>query len=106
MKKELEAKVLKILKEIPETRDDDTLLTFWIVKTYLPQQVKAIDGQWFVSLSSMRTYREDHVKRIRAKIQNEQHKYLPTSWEVAKQRRIAEAEWESWSRHNPITNND
>lgn len=104
MKKELEAKVLKILKDIPESRDSDVILTFWIVKTYMPTEVRCIDGQWFLSMRGLNEYREDHIKRVRAKIQNEKNQYLPTSWEVAKQRRIAQVEWENWSRRNPIPN--
>lgn len=43
--------------------------------------------------------REDNVKRIRAKIQNEEKKYLPTSLEVAKQRKINEEDWRAWSKN-------
>lgn len=43
--------------------------------------------------------REDNIKRIRAKIQNEEHKYLPTTLEVARQRKISEEEWKAWSRN-------
>lgn len=43
--------------------------------------------------------REDNIKRIRAKIQNEEHKYLPTTLEVARQRKIAEEDWRAWSRN-------
>ena len=41
--------------------------------------------------------REDNVKRIRAKFQNEKKMYLPTSLEVARQRKISEEEWRAWS---------
>lgn len=41
--------------------------------------------------------REDNIKRVRAKIQNEEHKYLPTTEEVRKQRKISEEEWHAWS---------
>lgn len=43
--------------------------------------------------------REDNIKRIRAKIQNEEHKYLPTTLEVARQRKINEEDWKAWSRN-------
>lgn len=53
--------------------------------------------------------REDNVKRVRAKYQNEEHKYLPTNPDVLVKRGIAEDYWrdalgynltkEEWSRH-------
>ena len=54
--------------------------------------------------------REDNVKRVRAKIQNEEHKYLPTNPEVLIKRGILEDYWhdalgynltkEEWQRHH------
>lgn len=53
--------------------------------------------------------REDNVKRVRAKIQNEEHKYLPTNPDVLIKRGILEEYWqdalgynltkEEWQRH-------
>ena len=37
--------------------------------------------------------REDNVKRIRAVIQNKEHRLLPTSEEVLKQRGVNEKYW-------------
>jgi hypothetical protein len=37
--------------------------------------------------------REDNLKRIRAKIQNEEGKYLPTKKEIALKRGIEESKW-------------
>jgi len=39
--------------------------------------------------------REDNVKRVRAKIQNEEHKYLPTNPDVLIKRGIIEEYWET-----------
>lgn len=54
--------------------------------------------------------REDNVKRVRAKIQNEEHKYLPTNPDVLIKRGILEEYWsdalgynltkEEWQRHH------
>lgn len=54
--------------------------------------------------------REDNVKRVRAKIQNEEHKYLPTNPDVLIKRGILEDYWhdalgynltkEEWQRHH------
>lgn len=53
--------------------------------------------------------REDNVKRVRAKIQNEEHKYLPTNPDVLIKRGILEEYWqdalgysltkEEWQQH-------
>lgn len=43
--------------------------------------------------------REDHIKRIRAKIQNEEKKFLPTTEEVRRQRKISEEDWRAWSKN-------
>lgn len=43
--------------------------------------------------------REDNIKRIRAKIQNEEHRYLPTTPEIRKQRQISELDWRAWSQN-------
>ena len=38
--------------------------------------------------------REDNIKRIRAIIQNVEHKFYPTKWEIAKKRNIERERWE------------
>lgn len=43
--------------------------------------------------------REDNIKRIRAKIQNEEHRYLPTTPEIRAKRKISESEWRAWSQN-------
>jgi len=50
--------------------------------------------------------REDHVKRIRAKIQNEEGRLLPTRWEVAKQRKIEEQKWRAFMGYPQIGENN
>lgn len=54
--------------------------------------------------------REDNIKRVRAKIQNEEHKYLPTNPDVLIKRGILEEYWhdalgynltkDEWQRHH------
>ncbi len=54
--------------------------------------------------------REDNVKRVRAKLQNEEHKYLPTNQDVLIKHGILEDYWhdalgynltkEEWQRHH------
>lgn len=44
--------------------------------------------------------REDNVKRVRAKIQNEEHKYLPTNPDVLIKRGILEEYWQDALGYN------
>src|SRR3990167_4217378 len=82
------------LFKFPDTRNDDIALTRMIWITHWGQYVQLISGSYMVKLDDLyQIPREDHIKRIRAKIQNEEFKFLPTSWEVAKGRGIAEDKW-------------
>lgn len=97
MKKgQLKQRILKILAQFPETRNCDIKLTTRIWKEYYPSRLKFrdVDQQYYVSLDSIFLLpREDHIKRIRAVIQNEEHKYLPTDLSVRKKRKISEEVW-------------
>lgn len=94
----LAEKVKYCLNKFPDSRNDDTLLTYYIIATYLPDEIeKKESGKVYISYEAMGRIREDHVKRVRAKIQNEEHKYLPTDPIVRKKRKISEAYWHQWS---------
>lgn len=98
--KQLKRKVLHILKEYPKSRDSDIWLTLQIWNIYYPQRIKEVDGVKMIALKDiMDLPREDNVKRIRAKIQNEENLYLPNSFEVAKQRGINEENWRAWANN-------
>jgi len=99
MRNELKSKIEAVLRDVPETRNDDVLLTITIWKKYhssyifqfTPDQRGPGD---YVNLLAIRYLpREDHIKRIRAKIQNEEFRFLPTRIEVARQRKINEERW-------------
>ncbi len=92
----LKQKVEAILRDVPASRDSDVTLTIEIWKEYFPKLVltSPTTGRQAVLLSSLYDLpREDNVKRIRAHFQNDLLKYLPTSLEVAKQRKISEEVW-------------
>lgn len=92
--KDLTKKINDTLRDFPETRNSDIELTIRIWKEYYPKKLNAHEGEIFVLLSNLFDLpREDNVKRIRAKIQNEDHEYLPTEWVVAKARGIKEDIW-------------
>lgn len=105
---ELKRKILNILHDIPETRNCDVLLTTEIWKRYNPKCLKfrQEDSRIYIAIDDLQKIpREDHVKRIRAKIQNDKKRplhlrYLPTREEVAKQRKLNMAEWYVWSKSN------
>ncbi|NTU69986.1 hypothetical protein HGB13_04180 [bacterium] len=84
------------LREYPKTRDDDTFLTWHIVHLYRPECCSEHNGDYWINYKGMKLVREDHVKRIRAKIQNDDGKYLPTDPKVRKQRKISEETWRNY----------
>lgn len=94
----LTEKVLYCLEKNPATRNDDALLTINIIQTYLPDEVMDREGRLFISARALLRVREDAVKRIRAKIQNEEGRFLPTSEAVRKARKISEEAWFTWSK--------
>lgn len=97
--KQLRAKVLEILKEYPKARDSDIWLTIKLWTLKYPTLIDRSDpDNPKIALKDILTLpREDNVKRVRAKIQNEEGLYLPTSPEIRKQRKISEEEWKAWS---------
>ena len=99
--------MLEILEKYPKARDSDQWLTIKLWCIFYPSRIKeeilpVPEGEQpnvrkFVYLEDiMELPREDNVKRIRAIIQNVEHKFLPTTWEVAKQRKINEDEWKEY----------
>ena len=109
--KHLRKHVLAVLEAVPKSRDSDQYLTLCIWNRYYPQYVREIEVEnphdtnkskvkMVALVDIMHLPREDNVKRIRAKIQNEEHKFLPTSLEVAKQRKINEEVWRKYTLNN------
>ena len=85
-----------VLRDYPKTRNCDIELTkrIWIIyyRDYLLQHPQT--KKFWIDIDAMNELpREDHIKRLRAIIQNEQHKYPPTTWKVAKARHYEEKLW-------------
>lgn len=102
MIKELKHKVEWTLKNHPETRNSDVVLTKKIWESYY-QHFLFLDGQakWCVRLEHMNELpREDNVKRIRAKF-NQDGKYLPDDPKVREARGINEQEWRKFLGYDP-----
>jgi hypothetical protein len=95
----LEKQILEILEECEQARNDDMVLatTLWI--KFYEDSFAVIDDIYYVKLRDMRKKlpREDHISRIRRKIQNDRKLFLPTSEEVRRLRRISEDDWYAWS---------
>lgn len=92
-----------MLERHPETRDDDVVLTVKMVEIYMPEHVHVSgEGTVWLTVSAIRAIREDHVKRVRAHVQNDLHLFLPTDPSVRKKRGISEDEWKSWAYKNVI----
>lgn len=95
------------LKNDEETRNSDIKLTISIWIKYYPNYVLDTSqgdksGIFLDALFILP--REDNIKRIRAKIQNEENKYLPTDPNVRNKRKISEEAWYDYlgyARRNP-----
>lgn len=91
---ELTTQVEYMLRNVPETRNSDITLMIAIWERYYP--TKLLVGQSGAKAVLLKNLydlpREDAIKRARAKF-NEEGKYYPTDWKVAKQRGIKEDEW-------------
>lgn len=92
--KDLDKKVRYCLEKDEASRNSDIRLTQVIWWTYYRDSLKEIDTVFYVSLGKLFDLpREDNIKRIRAKIQNEERLFLPTDPAVAKKRGWLEDEW-------------
>lgn len=97
--KNIKEKVAQVLEMIPATRDDDALLTVYFWSHFLGKTgfIHDSDNGKFVYLRDIPDLpREDAIKRVRAIIQNEEGRFLPTSWAVAKKRKISEIVWKNY----------
>lgn len=87
----LKRKFRTVLTEEPNTRNSDKELTIRVWKRfYLGEKAEGITFDQLYDLPS-----EDQIKRVRARIQNDEQDLLPTDPEVAKKRRIYEEFWKS-----------
>lgn len=89
--------VLKSLENDEPSRDSDIRLTNYIYVNYFQEKLIKIDDRWAVKLTSLYELpKEEDVRRLRAKIQNEEGKFLPTSEEVRIKRKISEERWRNY----------
>lgn len=95
----LDAKVRAVLADDLESRNSDITLTIAVWLRFESDKiVKNIStGRRYVALDDLFTLpREDNIKRVRAKIQNDEKKYVPTRLDVALKRKWLEGEWRKY----------
>lgn len=97
----LHEQVLDILEQYPDTRNSDITLMIELWRKYYPQRIQ---DDRFKLTDLYDLPREDNIKRVRAKIQNDLHRFLPTSEEVAIKRGWAVDEWRSYLGYTPSYN--
>lgn len=94
---ELEKQIRYVLENDEQSRNSDIRLTQMVWWRYHNRSMRTIDGKVYVEIKELFTLpREDHIKRIRAKIQNDMKEFLPTDPKVAEKRGW---EIEDWRRY-------
>jgi hypothetical protein len=101
--KTLQRQVETILATYPETRNSDIQLMIQLWMNYYPQ---LLNGRYVFLDNLFDLPREDNIKRIRAKIQNEQRVYLPTSVDVCIERFKLSKKWRKYLGYNTEWNDD
>ena len=98
--KTLKQQVFNCLKLYPETRNSDITLTLKVWSEYYVQMLhpdpRGSDNLMVYAKDLFNLPREDHVKRIRAKIQNQDRVYLPTDPNILLERAKLSAEWKEF----------
>jgi len=89
--KTLIKQVENVLLRHPQTRNSDIDLMITIWEEYYSE---LIDEEGKIKLHSLfELPREDHIKRIRTKIQNEERRFLPTDLGILIERAKLSDEW-------------
>jgi len=97
-------KVEKILKDYPQTRDNDWFLWVVFLKRYHP---KCLDVSGYIIPSAVYSVPLlNHTTRHRAHIQNKLKRYRPLTLKVAKLRGINEITWRNYINENKLSNKD
>lgn len=94
----LKYQVSHILSHFPEARNSDIRLTIELWKHFYPNMIIAnmsygVDNPLIAIKDLFELPREDNIKRIRAKIQNEDREFLPTDIKIFIERARASNEW-------------
>lgn len=98
MKGLLEKKIRAVLASDTESRNSDIRLMKVIWWKYHKELISTNEhGENYVRLVDIdKLPREDHIARIRRKIQNDMHEFVPTSEKVALKRGFEANEWRAY----------
>ncbi len=89
----VEGNVRKILEKYPETRNNDLLLILCYLRYVVHLKCYGSEKPhrlWIQDKDVNSIKSLDGIKRVRQKIQNEYHKFMPTDPEIRKRRKISE----------------
>jgi len=93
MTETLKQMVEQVLEAEPETRNSDLALTIAIWQLFYAEPIRDVCGQDAVCLKDLYDLpRQADVQRYRAMF-NQDGRFFPTRWEVAKNRGIKEDAW-------------
>jgi hypothetical protein len=94
-KEDLIYQVKSMLSIFPDARNSDITLTIKLWENFYPSMIHNSErlGEVVRIIDLFDLPREDNIKRIRAKIQNEERLYLPTDIKVFVERARASDEW-------------
>lgn len=101
--KTLKKEVEYCLEKYEKARNSDIYLTNAVWIHFYKDFLRMYDNDWCLPLKyNGYVASRDDIKRIRAKIQNDEKRFLPTNWEVAKKRKWKEQEYyEYFKNDNP-----
>lgn len=90
----LEKQIRHILATDEKSRNSDIRLTQMLWWNHYRKDLLETNNKVYVDISALyHLPREDNIKRIRAKIQNDLKEFLPTDPAIAKKRGWQEDEW-------------
>ena len=96
-KQTIESKVKHILAMDEESRNDDIRLTQMYWWNYHRDLITMQNDTAYIALKNLHKLpSQDGIKRVRAHIQNDLHKYVPTRKDVAMKRLKSEELWRQY----------
>lgn len=101
-KNALKLKVIAVLHEDEEARNNDKELAWKLWRKFYPGAFFFFRGEFSLTREGFDTIPSyAGIVRIRADVQNKQGLYLPTSWEIAKKRGLEEDSWRKALGYSP-----
>lgn len=98
----IETQVLYCLDKYENARNSDAYLTNAVWVHFYKEFLVQVNGEWMLPLKNNGSVASrDDIKRWRARIQNEEKKFVPTNKKVALQRKWKEEEWREALGYNP-----